>query len=162
MNWLLVWWLSVVPSCWAPPVVGPVIDPFRAPACTYCSGHRGVTFAATSGSPVTAVDGGVVRFAGQVAGIRWVVVRHADGRLASYGQLAVVSVVAGQEISAGQVLGVAGRRLYFGLRLDGTPIDPTALLGRWRARLRLVPTDGSPRRPGGQPRLTCAAGVSGR
>ena len=162
MHWLIAWLVSFAPVCWAPPVHGPVVEPYRPPACTYCAGHRGLTFAPVPGAEVTAVDGGVVRFAGQVAGIRWVVVRHADGRLASYGRLVVVSVVAGQHVSAGQALGLAGARLYFGLRADGLPLDPTPLLGRWRSPPRLVPTDGSPRRPGPTPRLTCAAGGSGR
>lgn len=162
MNWLFALWLWAAPVCWAPPVAGRVVEPYRAPACTYCAGHRGITFAASAGAPVVAVDGGAVRFAGQVAGVRWVVVQHADGRLASYGHLAVVAVVAGQTVSVGQVIGTSSRRLYFGLREGTAPVDPTPLLGRWWSQPRLVPLDGRDRRPGGTPRLTCAASGSAR
>ena len=30
--------------CLVPPVAGPVVEPFRRPACPYCAGHRGLTY----------------------------------------------------------------------------------------------------------------------
>jgi murein DD-endopeptidase MepM/ murein hydrolase activator NlpD len=157
MSWLVSWWLLLAPVCWAPPVSGPAVEPYRAPACTYCPGHRGVTFGSTPGEPVRAVAAGVVQFAGPVAGIEWVVVRGADRLIMTYGQLADRVVTAGQQVSAGQVIGRAGRLVYFGVRLDGHPVDPTAWLGRWRSAPRLVPLDRWPRRPGTDPRLSCGA-----
>ena len=68
----------------------PVADPFREPACAWCPGNRGIEYGTGAGRrscgrrrPAT------VTFAGVVAGTRYVVVDHADGRLrATYGNLA--------------------------------------------------------------------------
>ena len=55
----------------------PVVDPFRAPACAWCPGNRGLEYAPPPGPPVRAVAAGVVTFTGVVAGTRYVVVDHA-------------------------------------------------------------------------------------
>jgi murein DD-endopeptidase MepM/ murein hydrolase activator NlpD len=156
------WWALLGPVCWAPPVPGPVAEPYRAPACHYCAGHRGITFAPPDRSPVQSVEEGSVEFAGDVAGVRWVVVRHTDGLRASYGRLRVVIVRPGQHVRAGQVLGRSSARLYFGLRAGDTSVDPTSRFGRWRARTRLVPLDDGPRRPAGPVQLACAASPASR
>ena len=51
--------------------------PFRAPACAYCPGNRGLEYDAAVGSPVRAAAAGTVTFAGVVAGVRYVVVAPA-------------------------------------------------------------------------------------
>ncbi len=136
------------PSCWAPPVRGALLQPFDPPACTYCSGSRGIVLAATDHEPVLAVAAGTVTFAGSVAGTAYVVVEHADAVRVTYGRLVAVAVRVGQTVVPGTTIGAASDELYLGLRdPDDQPLDPTPLLGRWRARPRLVPIDGSPRRP---------------
>ena len=75
-------------ACWLPPVDAPVVDPFRPPPCTWCAGNRGLEYGTPSGVAVRAVAAGEVTFSGTVAGERYVVVRHADGRRATYGGLA--------------------------------------------------------------------------
>jgi murein DD-endopeptidase MepM/ murein hydrolase activator NlpD len=156
----------LVASCWMPPVDGPIVEPFRAPPCAFCPGRRGVEFGIGAGVEVRAVAAGEVTFAGSVAGTRYVVVRHADGRRATYGQLDSAAVERGHVIGAGTVVGMASGRLYFGLReadeLGGAYLDPSPFLGRLVHRPRLVPTDGSPGRPGHPPRLTCPPGAPGR
>jgi murein DD-endopeptidase MepM/ murein hydrolase activator NlpD len=156
-------WVSWVPSCMPPPVAAPISVPYRAPACPYCAGHRGVGFDVAPGTPVRAVADGTVTFAGGVAGVRYVVVRHLDGRRATYGLLSTVVVAAGDRIRVGQVLARSTARLHFGLRAappsigpsDGEYLDPTPELGRWVTAPRLVPVDRS--RPRGAPpaRLVC-------
>jgi murein DD-endopeptidase MepM/ murein hydrolase activator NlpD len=145
----VMWWLAgLVAACWAPPVPGPVVEPFRAPLCEFCAGHRGLEFSSPPGSAVVAVEAGVVTFSGSVAGIRYVVVAHADGIRATYGSLAATEVGQGQRVVAGQRLGTSGPRLYFGLRRGQQYLDPGPWFGRPAGRPRLVPLDGRYRRPG--------------
>ena len=49
-------------SCWRPPVNRPITDPFRPPPCRWCSGNRGLEFAAQSGDDVLSVVSGTVWF----------------------------------------------------------------------------------------------------
>lgn len=152
--------------CWTPPVNAPVTDPYRAPACTYCAGNRGIEFGPQPGQPVTAVAAGIVSFAGSVAGTRYVIVDHSDGVRATYGRLAVLAVHRGDDIRAGQRLGVTTGRFYFGLRLgvapNDRPVDPTPLLGTRRYPVRLIPVDGTPGPSPGPGSLTCRNTPSGR
>ena len=77
---------------WMPPVDGPVVRAFKAPAFAYGPGHRGIDFAAAAGTPVRASDDGVVAFTGSVAGSLHVVVAH-DGNLrTTYAFLAGIGV----------------------------------------------------------------------
>ena len=66
-------------AVYSPPVVAPVIDPFRAPTGPYGPGNRGLEYATRAGAPVTAIGAGRVAFAGQVAGRLVVSVEHPDG-----------------------------------------------------------------------------------
>jgi murein DD-endopeptidase MepM/ murein hydrolase activator NlpD len=141
--------------CLPPPVTAPISEPYVAPACEYCAGHRGVGFEVPAGTPVTAVDGGTVTFAGGVAGVRYVVVQHADGRRATYGLLRAVSVRQGQQVQRSQTLGFSSTRVHFGLRDGDRYLDPTPELGRWLSRPRLVPLDGTRRRASPPARLVC-------
>ncbi|MET0146532.1 MAG: peptidoglycan DD-metalloendopeptidase family protein [Ilumatobacteraceae bacterium] len=145
------------PSCLLPPVVAPIVDPFREPECTWCPGNRGLTYAAPSGGVVRAAAAGRVTFSGVVAGVRYVVVEHADGLRATYGGLQATEVEAGAVVVAGAVVGRSGEELHFGLRRGETYLDPAPLLGRLVERARLVPTDGTGRRSAPPPTLRCAA-----
>ncbi len=147
----------LVPTCYLPPVQSPIVDPFRAPSCLYCAGNRGLEFLPPAGSRVTAAAAGVVEFNGVVAGVRYLVVTHADGRSATYGRLASSSVTAGARVEAGQVLGATTQRFYFGLREGDRYIDPAPFLGTPRYRPRLVPLDGSAPRRAPPPTMVCAA-----
>lgn len=143
------------PSCYPPPVEAPVVDGYRAPACRYCAGHRGIDFGARRGDSVRAVAAGVVAFAGTVAGTRYVVVAQVDGLRATYGGLDRVLVSTGVEVRVGRRLATAAGQVYFGLRQGDEYLDPTPRLGRWRRPARLVPTDGSARPPAPSARLEC-------
>lgn len=147
-------------ACLTPPVEGPIVVPYRQPACPYCSGHRGVEYHPAPGTAVRAAAGGVVTFAGVVVGTRYVVIAHADGVLATYGMLAASPVLRGQSVTVGAVVGTSTARLYFGLRRDGAPVDPTPLLSGGLPRARLVPTDGAA--PLRRPTRTCAAAAASR
>lgn len=149
--------LALGSPCVAPPVPGPIVVPFRQPACEYCPGHRGVEYRPPVGTPVHAVAPGVVTFAGKVVGTLYVVVRQPDGLLATYGFLQATTVRAGQSVAAGTVVGFSTSRLYFGWRRNGVPVDPTPALTGPRGRPRLVPSNGATPRPPPAP-AACPAG----
>jgi murein DD-endopeptidase MepM/ murein hydrolase activator NlpD len=105
---------------------------------------------------VRAAAAGTVTFSGVVVDVRYVVVRHADGLLATYGGLRSTSLTAGEVIGAGAVVGRSGGELYFGLRTGPDEyVDPQPLLGELVIPAYLVPTDGTPRRPPPEPVLRC-------
>ncbi len=138
--------LSAPDTCYRAPVAAPVVDPFSAPACRWCPGNRGIEYATSPGSPVVAAAPGVVTFAGTVAGVRYVVIRHDDGRLATYGRLAAADVAVGARIVAGAPVGTTTERFYFGLREGGRYVDPAPFFARAWRRPVLVPVDGGPGR----------------
>jgi murein DD-endopeptidase MepM/ murein hydrolase activator NlpD len=142
------------PPCLLPPVVAPIVDVFRDP-CTYCRGNRGLELAPVAGSDVVAAAGGVVTFAGVVAGTRYVVLGHAGGLRTTYGRLAAIAVRLGALVRAGDVVGSSGTLLFFGLREGERYLDPAPLLGLVLRRPWLVPLDGRHRRPGPPARLVC-------
>src|SRR6476660_5488209 len=110
-----------------PPVGAPVHDPFRAPDTPYGPGHRGIEYDTTPGTPVAAVTEGTVIFAGEVAGVLWVSIRHPDGVRTAYGPLAGVAVAVGAPVSTGDVVGTTAGRLLLTARLDGNYFDPALL-----------------------------------
>lgn len=140
-------------SCLVPPVDAPVADPFRLPGCVWCPGNRGIEYATTPGTEVRAASSETVSFSGDVADVHYVVVSHADGTRTTYGDLRRRTVQRGQQVEVGDVVGLAGESLHFGLRQGDEYVDPTPLLGTLWKRPHLVPTDGTP------PRTTDDSGV---
>lgn len=144
-------------DCWHPPVDGSVVDPFRAPACRWCAGNRGIEYRVEPGTPVRAVAGGDVAFAGRVVGRLYVVVRLADGRRVTYGLLAERAVSRGDRVVRGQRLGATAHSFHFGLRHHDEYVDPSPFLADVRGRPRLIPVDGTAARPAPPLRLRCRA-----
>jgi Peptidase family M23 len=92
-------------SC-APPVRGGPVRLFDLGRDPFVRGrHRGVDLAATPGEPVRAACGGVVRFAGRVAGTGTVSVDCGRWRV-SYAPLERIAVRAGRRVRASRRLGV--------------------------------------------------------
>ena len=144
-------------QCWRAPVDAPVSDPFRAPRCRWCPGHRGLEYDTSAGTDVRAVAGGVVTFAGTVAGTGYVVVRHADGLRTTYGNVRPSILDVGDLVVRGMRVGSTMGRLHFGVRRDNSYIDPTRFIGALIGIARLIPTHGE--RPASAPalRLRCPA-----
>lgn len=146
---------AVAAGCLWPPVDASIRDHFREPPCPYCAGNRGLEYTVAPGAAVRALATGIVTFSGEVAGVRYVVVGHADGRRATYGRLSGTHLVAGDAVIGGGVVGTASGELYVGLREGEVYIDPEPLIGKARPRPRLIPVDGTPPRPAPPPRLEC-------
>ncbi|HET6954462.1 MAG TPA: peptidoglycan DD-metalloendopeptidase family protein [Acidimicrobiales bacterium] len=115
------------PGTYVPPVDAPVIDPFRPPAGPYGAGNRGLEYGTEPGAPVRASAAGTVTFAGPVGGSLHVTVAHPDGVRTSYSFLATVTVVLGQQVVQGDVVGVAGGPFHFGARRGDAYFDPASL-----------------------------------
>lgn len=122
-----------------PPVDAPVNDPFRPPESPYGPGNRGIEYDTEPGDVVRAAAPGTVEFAGAVAGTLHVTVDHGGGLLSSYSYLERISVRVGTVVARGAVIGIAGERLHFSVRLHGGYTDPDTFIGVRRVRVRLVP-----------------------
>lgn len=94
--------------------------------------HLGIDLAAPFGSPVAATSDGVVRIAGWQGGYGLLVaVAHAGGLETRYGHLSRLSVVPGQNVRSGEVIGFVGStgrstgaHLHYETRIYGTAINP--------------------------------------
>lgn len=115
----------------------------RTPPCSGCSSfHNGLDFAAPLGTPIRAVQAGVVEHVGygdwgtHSGGI--VVLRHADGTATSYNHMssAGIYVSSGQQVQVGEVIAGVGNEgystgphLHFSVYLpDGSTTEPLSWL----------------------------------
>lgn len=93
--------------------------------------RQGVVFASSRGEEVKAVHGGRVVFADWLRGSGLVIILdHGDNYLSLYGANETLTRRAGEWVSAGDVIATAGNNqdqsgLYFEIRRDGTPINPS-------------------------------------
>jgi murein DD-endopeptidase MepM/ murein hydrolase activator NlpD len=149
---------SVASTCWLPPVVGRIADPFRTPACRWCAGNRGIEYSVAAGTRVRAVATGVVTYSGVVAGTRYVVVDIGAGRRVTYGRLSSARVDRGDRVIARSLIGTVSGTLFFGLRVHGVYSDPSPFIGTLVGRPRLIPSDGTAARPAPPPDLRCGRG----
>lgn len=118
---------------WQWPVpIGPVQQPFIP------GRHFGVDLYAPTGTPDTASKAGVVAFAGWDSGGfgNLVTIDHGDGSLSLYGHHEAVTVLTGETVAQGVLIGYTdntgdsrGPHLHFGIRLLGIWVDPLPLLG---------------------------------
>lgn len=97
---------------------------------------KGVDIAGKSGQPILAAASGKVMYAG--SGIRGygnlVIVKHTGNLLSVYAHNKVILAKEGQMVSKGQQIAEMGQsdsstvKLYFEVRRDGKPIDPSGVL----------------------------------
>jgi len=98
--------------------------------------HNGIDLNLYTGEPVRSLFPGVVRYAGTYGSYgRIVVVRHWNGLESYYAHLHRTKVSVGQEVDAGDVLGLGGStgrstgpHLHLEVRFKGIPIDPSRFI----------------------------------
>ena len=101
--------------------------------------HRGIDFAAATGSPITASFGGRVVIADDQSLHKnygnAIVIQHANNGQSLYAHLDTILVKPGERIAANQVIGTVGEtgrttgpHLHFELLIDGKRVDPSRYL----------------------------------
>jgi murein DD-endopeptidase MepM/ murein hydrolase activator NlpD len=131
----------------------------RHPILGYTKMHKGLDFAAPSGTPIMAAGNGVVSFAGRKGGYGNVVeIRHSGGYSTLYAHMKgfAKGVRAGSRVSQGQTIGYVGStgmstgpHLHYEVVLNSKHVNPNsinstpgrALAGRDLERFRLVKSD---------------------
>jgi murein DD-endopeptidase MepM/ murein hydrolase activator NlpD len=125
------------PAMW--PVNGRLMDGFGSridPFSGEGAHHTGADVVAPTGSPVWATGDGVVTMAEWSGGYgRLVIIDHGNGIHTYYAHLSKISVLPGQEIRQGEVVGLVGSsgrvtapHLHYEVRLGSTPVNPMAYL----------------------------------
>ena len=120
-----------------PPVDGPIIARFQAPGTDWGPGHRGTDFYAAPGTAVRAAASGRVAFAGSVAGVNAVTLRHAGDLQTTYTDLQEILVTEGTYVTRGEWIGRSGAAhasygdagVHFGVKVAGNYVDPQQYLG---------------------------------
>ncbi|WP_043163528.1 M23 family metallopeptidase [Salinispora tropica] len=98
--------------------------------------HTGVDLVAPEGTPYVSIHDGTVTKAGWFGGYGYtVIVANADGSEAIYGHSSELSVQEGQEVKAGDQLGLVGNtglsygsHLHLEVHVKGEPLDPVSWL----------------------------------
>lgn len=102
------------------------------PVLSRMTAHKGIDYAAPTGTPVRAVADGTVEFAGRQNGYGNVIfLNHGKGHTTVYAHLNSMAVSQGQAVIQGQYLGgvgstgwATGPHLHFEFRVDGVHQDP--------------------------------------
>ncbi len=125
------------------PVANPVVTDiygYSRQTGQYSIPHKGADFAAATGTPVMAINTGVITFAGDL-GIygTTVVIDHGLGVESFYMHLSSVAVKKGQMVQRGRIIGASGDtgyaegpHLHLTIRVDGVSIDPIIFLKFFR------------------------------
>lgn len=124
-----------VPSHWPLDVAGFVTRGQVRPGVVDES-HPGIDIAVPIGTPVRASGGGTVTAAGYDPDYGlFVLLRHPSGYETMYGHTSRLLAVEGDEVQAGQVIGLSGNsgrstapHLHFEIRHDGKSVDPLELV----------------------------------
>jgi RNA polymerase sigma-54 factor len=99
-------------------------------------GHHGVDIRLRTGEPIHAAFDGTVRIASRMGGYgNCIVLRHPNGLETLYGHLSKINVKLGQQVTAGEVIGLGGNtgnstgpHLHFECRFLYQPFDPEWIL----------------------------------
>jgi murein DD-endopeptidase MepM/ murein hydrolase activator NlpD len=143
-NQVLAALVSAPRDYWSEPFQFPVADPvvtdiygYTRQTGPYEIPHKGTDFKAPPGTPIMAINNGVVILA-QDLGIygNTIVVDHGKGIMSFYMHLSKISVKKGESVARGEVIGASGEtgyaegpHLHLTVRIDGVSIDPMVFLG---------------------------------
>lgn len=103
--------------------------------------HKGIDYAAPTGTAIRTVGDGVVEFAGVQNGYgNFVVVKHDKSRTTAYAHMSRIDVTKGQVLEQGDVIGAVGQtgwatgpHLHFEFREDAVHKDPRTLSSQTEA-----------------------------
>lgn len=137
--------LVLLSGCSVPrwPVEGALTSPFGVRRSGFDLGvHRGVDIAVPEGTPIRAMSGGRVEYAGTMRGYGRVVIIDHGGRVRTvYAHLSEIRVQPGQELRGRPVIGLSGSsgratgpHLHFEIIRGRSAEDPVPLLGRFPRR----------------------------
>jgi len=110
----------------------------KHPVLGYTRAHRGVDYAAPSGTPIHAIGDGRIEFAGWKGGYgRFALIRHTNrNHSTAYGHMRALArgIKKGKRVHQGQVIGYVGMtglatgpHLHFEFRLRGRAVNPLAI-----------------------------------
>ncbi len=140
--------LAAAPSLW--PIQGPITssfgereDPFNGEGAF----HKGIDISAPKGTPIRASADGVVESAAMENGYgREVLLDHGHGLKTLYGHMSGFTVIQGQAVVRGQVIGYVGSsgrstgcHLHYEVQIHGTPVNPHKYLRTTLADLTTNP-----------------------
>ena len=120
------------------PMIGTIVNQFGVPRSDTGLIWRGIQLEGQNGEAVHAVADGRVVFADWLRGFgQLLIIDHGHGYLTLYGGAEKLMVPVGQIVQRGTVVALAGHSngnstsgIYFELRHDSKPLDPTGWLGR--------------------------------
>ncbi|MEK8131358.1 peptidoglycan DD-metalloendopeptidase family protein [Paenibacillus filicis] len=122
--------VASLPKHYFTPVEGKLIAAFTP-------NQGGVLMEAPGGTPVAAVDTGMVIFAGQKDNTGFtVVLRHSGGMESTYGHLGASSIRLNDWVKGGETVGILARpvsgqapgTLFFSFSKEGKPVDPADVI----------------------------------
>lgn len=108
----------------------------EAPLAGASTNHKGMDFAAATGTPIYAADGGTVTSAGYSGNAgNMIVINHGNGLQTYYMHCSKLYVSAGTKVSRGQNIAAVGTtgnstgpHLHFQVMSNGTPVNPRKYL----------------------------------
>ncbi|MCU0253598.1 MAG: peptidoglycan DD-metalloendopeptidase family protein, partial [Acidobacteria bacterium] len=122
------------PGAWSWPIDGRYTSGFGAKRRRHV--HAGIDVVAPQGTPIYAAREGFVSFVGRQSGYgQLVVLDHGDGWTSRYAHASKILVRAGDTVSPGEKIALAGRtgrattsHLHFEIRRNGKALDPMRYL----------------------------------
>ncbi len=123
------------------PVKGKILSPFgryKSQEFNTTFENTGIQIQAPAGTPVRAIAQGRVRYSDWFKGFgKLVILDHGEGYYSLYAQASELAVSEGDRVVGGQVIAsvgdtgsLVGNALYFELRKNGIPVNPTLWLTR--------------------------------
>jgi murein DD-endopeptidase MepM/ murein hydrolase activator NlpD len=128
---------------WSKSFIFPVEHPFMSDTYGYVRDsqgvdilHKGVDFVANIGTPVHAMNVGVVRYIGTLPAYgKSIIIDHGSGIQTIYLHLSKIVVAKGVMVKQGQIIGdsgdtgfVTGPHLHLSIRVSGVSIDPESFM----------------------------------
>jgi murein DD-endopeptidase MepM/ murein hydrolase activator NlpD len=131
------------PQYW--PVTGPITGPFGERSDPFNGEgafHPGIDISSTFGQPILAPADGDVSYADFYSGYgRLITIDHGHGLTTRYGHLSGFTVIEGQHVQRGQVIGYVGMsgrttgpHLHYEVRINDTPVNPKKYLRKLAPR----------------------------